>query len=205
MKDKLARKKSSTYLFRSFDISVTTLHPASKQPVVRRHLELERVSYVQHRSKSIVGQIKLYIFRPNLTHCAWNAQPTSGRSWYLSIPSVMPACPPFTNLSISLQLRLDILQVLWGVDLNDLVDLGRVAHQFLCAGVQHLHLVVASHWEIVQHDVGHRQPSGVESERIAQEHEARSVVRQLIGNVLHIGVDGIILRQDLQRLLINLI
>lgn len=44
-----------------------------------------------------------------------------------------------------------------------------------------------------------------EGERIAQEHEARGVVGQLVGNVLHVGVDRVILRQDLQRLLVNLI
>jgi hypothetical protein len=48
-----------------------------------------------------------------------------------------------------LQLVLNLLQIFWAVNLNDAIDLARIAHQLFCTGVQHLDFAVTCDWEVV--------------------------------------------------------
>lgn len=153
-----------------------------------------------------------------------------------------PTAPPlrYTTLRLPLELVFNLLQVVGAVNLDDLVDLGRVAHQFLGARVQHLDLGVAGDGQVVEHDVGHREAAGVlggegqtsqhawfggsscgayasihvhrcmgmgmgvcvdksmgnrdvyQGERVAQEHETRGMLGQLVGDALHVRVDVVV-------------
>lgn len=53
-----------------------------------------------------------------------------------------------------------LLQVVYGGDIDNLVDLGRVAEKLLCAGVQHPELAVAGNRKVEYQDVRNCQPTG---------------------------------------------
>lgn len=110
----------------------------------------------------------------------------------------------------------DLLQIINRVDIDNLVDLGRVPEQLLCAGVEHAELAVAGDGEVEQEYVGNRLSSGglcvgscksnhvlsilsnslsgcsYQGHRVAQEHESGRVVWQVISDLFEALVDGLV-------------
>jgi hypothetical protein len=62
--------------------------------------------------------------------------------------------------SLGCQLGRHLLQLLGTLKVDNFRHLARVAHQLLGPGVQHAQLAVARRWQVVQHDVRHRESAG---------------------------------------------